>query len=630
MYDPDHTSDDPLWLRVLTSSMVDVAHSRMFDRLYGGSVRADLTWSEAAEIVQLWADVPALPESGADRTSMSVDLRRAAQHLTRGAFDIAVRNAVDEFLAVLPERLDQPHLPAVASAAAEVTRVLDDHGGAGSVLRVLRELAESDAPSELLVFWCEQMCDIAALGGHSGAQMLNRIRDVLRDNALSIAEELGEFDPAVDGDLATQQAGLTIPDRIDLCLDILTQPPTAGHVVVWLFFGNAREFMGVVEVGPVTFIDGHLWLSLMGDDRASDDGRIPDEVRNHPWYFRHLPEVEDDRFVLARVDLGHRLLSDAGQLAERNVRAIGQLSRFWGLSTWQLWRGHIVVVDGQPGLSVGFFPADRPDIDEHPARDGTSYVLEEIDKKLSTHLPIADPALAALLDSIEQLNAARHSPDVLQLITAIRAVDHVARGTNRKWHELLRETYRHAWPLWQYSDELREIAFRAVKDVSAVDRERFLELNRAIVNETSHLSWSIDPREAVASFDELIDLLGDRWPHYRRLVRVRDLIRNPTLLSRVVESGADDFDVLIGRCRRLRNSIVHGGPEESRSLRTVVPLLMSVARTLANDGLHAVVEGVPVARRLEDVRSYYVHQADSLRSGHDVLDTLLEPFPQYE
>ena len=628
MYDPDHTSDDPVWLRVLTSSMVDVSHSRMFDRLYGGSIRADLTWGEAAEIVRVWADAPALPESSADRTSMSQDLRRAAQQLTREAFDPAVRNAVDEFLAVLPERLEEVHLPPVASAAAEVTRVLNDHDGAGSVLRVLCELAESDSPIALLVFWCEQMCDVAALGGHNGAQILNRIRDVLRDNALSIAEELGEFDPADAGDLATQQAGLTIPERIDLCLDILTQPPSAGHVVVWLFFGNAREFMGVVEIGPVTFIDGHLWLSLMRDDRASDDGRIPDEVRNHPLYFQHLPEVEDDRFVLARVDLGHRLLSDAGQLAERNVRAIGQLSRFWGLSTWQLWRGHIVVVDGVPALSVGFFSPDPPDIDEHPERDGTSYVLEEIDKKLSSHLPIADPALAAFLDSIEQLNAARHSPDDLQLITAVRAAELLTQGTNRKWYDLLRETYRFAWPLWQFSDELREIAFRAVKDVSPINRDRFLELNRAIVNETSHLSWSINPREAVASFDELIDLLGDRWPHYRRLVTVRDLIRNPILLARVVESGADDFDVLIGRCRRLRNSIVHGGPEETRTLRTVVPLLMSVARTLVNDGLYAVMEEVPVANRIEHVRRYYERQAESLRNGHDVLETLLEPFPQ--
>lgn len=284
----------------------------------------------------------------------------------------------------------------------------------------------------------------------------------------------------------------------------------------------------------------------------------------------------------------------------------------------------------QPSLSVGFFPPDRPDIDEHPARDGTSYVLEEIDKKLSSHLPIADPALAALLDSIEQLNAARRSPDDLQLITAVRAADHLARGTNRNWHELLRETYRYAWPLWQFSDELREIAFRAVKDVSPVDRERFLELNRAIVNETSHLSWSINPGEAIASFDKLIDLLGDRWPHYRRLVAVRDLTHNPTLLARVVESGADEFDVLIGRSRRLRNSIVHGGPEETGSLRSVVPLLMSVARTLVNDGLHAVVEGVPVAQRLGRVRRYYQHQAESLRNGHDVLKTLLEPFPQPE
>src|SRR5690606_31913488 len=129
MYDSDYASDDPLWLRVLTSSMVDVAHSRMFDRLYGGSVRADLTWGEAAEIVQVWADAPALPESKADRTSLSQELRRAACHLTREAFDPAVRDAVDGFLAVLPERLDKPHLPGVASASAEVTRVLNDHGG---------------------------------------------------------------------------------------------------------------------------------------------------------------------------------------------------------------------------------------------------------------------------------------------------------------------------------------------------------------------------------------------------------------------------------------------------------------------------------------------------------------------
>lgn len=195
-------------------------------------------------------------------------------------------------------------------------------------------------------------------------------------------------------------------------------------------------------------------------------------------------------------------------------------------------------------------------------RDGTSYLLGEIDEKLGSQFPITDPALANLLESIEDLNAARDSPDDLQLITAVRAVDHVARWTEQKWYDLLVNTYRDAWPLWRFSDELRLVAFRAAKDVSDVDRECFLELDGAIVNETTYLSWSINPREAVSSFDEPIGLLGDRWPHVRRLVWVRDLSQSASLLSKVVEHGAADFDVLIWRSRRLRNSIFHGGPQE--------------------------------------------------------------------
>jgi hypothetical protein len=69
--------------------------------------------------------------------------------------------------------------------------------------------------------------------------------------------------------------------------------------------------------------------------------------------------------------------------------------------------------------------------------------------------------------------------------------------------------------------------------------------------------------------DELIDLLGDKWPQMRRLTRVRDLSQSPSLLSEFIEHGATDFDVLIRRAQRLRNSIAHGGPQEKGSLRTV-------------------------------------------------------------
>ena len=630
IHDPDHAWEDPLWLGDLTRVIADVAHSRMFERLYEGTVRAELTWAEAREIVEVWADHPQMPENPRDKRSMSSDLERAAKHLLNNSFDAAIQQAVNEFLAVLPDRLEEQRMAAVREAAAKVTRTLTDHDGSGAVFEVLCAHARSDTPIEDLVFWCEQLCDVVALAGRSAPQVLLRIREVLRDNALTIADELetleaGDSDSV--GDLANQRAGLDVTERIDLSLDILSRSPDAGHIVVWLFIANAREFMGVKTVGPVTFVDGHLWLSLMQADGEPDDPRLPLEVRNHPLNFKHLPDVENDRFVLARVDLGKRLFAGAVELAEQNVRAIGQLSRFWGLSTWKLWRGDIVVVDGVPVPSAGFFPPDRTNVDEHPVRDGTSYVLGEIDEKLGSQLPITDPALANLLDSIEDLNAARDSPDDLQLITAVRAVDHVARWTEQKWYDLLVSTYRYAWPLWRFSDELRQVAFRAVKDVSDVDRERFLELDRAIVNETTHLSWSINPREAVSSFDELIGLLGDRWPQVRRLVWVRDLSQSASLLSKVVEDGAADFDVLIWRSRRLRNSIFHGGPQEKGSLRTVVPLVMSLARTAVNDALHAVVEGVSIAGHLESVRDYYEWQASGLRADQDVLDTLLTPFP---
>ena len=128
--------------------------------------------------------------------------------------------------------------------------------------------------------------------------------------------------------------------------------------------------------------------------------------------------------------------------------------------------------------------------------------------------------------------------------------------------------------------------------------------------------------------DELIDLLGEKWPQMRRLTRVRDLSQSPSLLSEFVEYGAADFDVLIRRARRLRNSIVHGGPQEKGSLGTVVPLVMSLAGTAVNDSLLAVMDQVQIPDRLDAVRDYYEGQASDLRSGRDVVETLLVPFPR--
>lgn len=628
IHDPDHAADDPSWLGDLTRILGEVAHARMFERLHRGDIRADLTWSEAQDIIDAWAAHPQMARTATDQRSMSADLERSATHLLEPSFEKDVLLAVDRFLSVLPDRMTKPMLQPVEQASEEVVRMLISSGAAGTILHLLTAKARAGDSFEEIAFWCDQLCDVVTLGGHDAPRMLLTVQGVLRDDALTITHELGALSEDADiGELASRRAGLDLDERLDLCLDVLSRTPDSGHVVVWLFFSNAREFMGNKELGPVTFIDGHLWNSLMQSEGGLDDSRLPAEVREHPRYFKDLPEVDDDRFVLARIDLGERLVAGAAALAEQNVRAIGQLSRFWGLSTWKLWSGHILVVDGAPALSAGFFPPDPMDIDDHPVRDGTSYVLGEIDEKLGPRFPVTDPALVNLLDSVEDLNAARHSPDDLQLITATRAVDHVSRWTGQEWYDLLRDTYRYAWPLWRFSDDLRSVVFRAVKDVSYVDRQRFRDLNRAIVNETTHLSWSINPREAFSTLGELIDLLGEKWPQMRRLTRIRDLSQSPALLSERVEHGAADFDVLIRRARRLRNSIVHGGPQEKGSLGTVVPLLMSLARTAVNDALHAVVDQVQILDHLTAVRDYYEAQALNLRSGRDVVETLLTPFP---
>ncbi|HEX5451862.1 MAG TPA: hypothetical protein VFW86_05680, partial [Candidatus Limnocylindrales bacterium] len=440
-----------------------------------------------------------------------------------------------------------------------------------------------------------------------------------------------------EGDL-NRPAGSGIEERISLASAVITSIPRRGEAVVWLLYAFARRLSPpVLEVGPrVTLYDVGSLRSVVETGHAAYP--LPPELDNDlqsiglllprldPGARKEGPlpppdprpkEEEEVPHLAVRIDLGTVTISEAEASARSSAEALVALADLHDAeSPWVVEESFSMYIDGRHGAWSFAAPAAfMPTTIQRVAisTDATSEVIRKNTKRWGPHLPILDTEMREATHLLIWLRRARETWPPGRLILCDRIIERVAGWAGLSSPKrLVDEHLRLPWALGRMRAEMVDIAwsaFNAIADISDLGREEQRRLRDAhdeirsdpdIGFDLGVSSWRLDPQGVARK----LGWIAERVPvgsgvHERIETARRRLATGPAAAAWTAELMRE-FKMIDARSRRLRNTLVHGGPAMERAAGEVLPFVESIAV----DALSVSIEG-----RFD---------------GHDLVDVFLE------
>lgn len=444
---------------------------------------------------------------------------------------------------------------------------------------------------------------IDASGRRPGAKLL-RLDDVLDNRAWDVKlslYELGDLPDPPNSDEIMNDAGLTLDSRLELCHRLLTSDQPGGRHVVWLCYENARLHPHTVEFGDVTFFNGEMLVDaleqghmVIGQHHTPVPAELPRPGDLHSW--SDWPPKDED-WVAVRVNLGQQPLADPVRDAVDQADSLVKLAAFYGRGTvWRRMPGHQRVLDGQRrGGSMHWGRADIKKL-----VDKTDFVLEAIAPQFTPHVLITDPTLRSLIDTTAVLDTHRHDIDPTSIVHSIRAVEKVIGHTPAPWHEYLKIHFRGEWARDRIRDEIGEALHRVGEAyelrgvVQLPPDEELYRLDRG--------QHSYDHAVAITELPRLAQEIPTHHPTARQVRSLAKRTANTGQLQVWAEELTAEYERLIDRLARCRNSLAHGGPISDPMARTVQHLADTHARRTTGSALEAFLHGRPPASALDASR----------------------------
>ncbi len=465
------------------------------------------------------------------------------------------------------------------------------------------------------------------------------LASILDDAAMWIASARFYLDgtPIPDGGHWDDEAGLTAEERLDPCRRLLSTPPQAGSQVVWFAYGNARVTTGwTIAFGPVSFFDGpelleairragedpdwasNSHLELPGELLADDDARSisgPTSV----W------PTEVEHWVAVRVELEHgKPYADPVSAARDQADVLVRPASFHsGGTSWQPYSGHRHYIDAE--FRSGSYPIG-PELDYSLETDHTDEQLEGFRSELANHLPVHDSQLHELLLAAGVLDGSSTGNDPSALLHDVRIIELLAsRSGTSNWQYQLTSTFAVRWAHRQILQELYSSVAGALHDLIVQDpnipkRQDLLTLAPG--------STDRYVRRYDTCLSALPGLATGAPAHHRATRRVRTVhrrLRNNAALARWVTELVSEYDRLVARLSRCRNSLAHGGPVDLRVAATVRSFGNTQAKLATSIGLWAVVAGDSVEVAFRQHKQERDDWRAAISSRATVADALLPP-----
>lgn len=578
----------------------------------------------ALQGLAVWLREEAYPR-GPDCASLVADTINGLRVLLDGPYPVQVRDATQDLISALEAGSTEFAFRAARENLLQQTEAMTQLVTSNSALastwnEVVRVHQDPAAAPEDLAEQVAVLRSSCEAGGRDWNHLSRLLLGVLADSARGIAEVVeprGDLSPLAPRASPAERAGLTVPERLQLCVDILTRPPESGDCVLWLAFYNAQVDPLQLPIGPVTFIEGQWWDSVM--KHSPDHQGLPEEIRADLLASRHLFDglPESSRYVLARIELGEQLLSDAVARGQANIRALVQLADFRGRSSWIEMHGYVLFVNGQWERN-GFFAIPVSPATTELVQDDTRRQLRQLQPMIGPHLPISDPRLQQATASLAWLSDARRSESAAKLVLSLRIVEQVARwaaGAQVAWYKFAADYLRHGWSYQQLLRELTDAVLPAVYEIDQVNREDFLWVLSDLRLEHEGLTRVVDRARCIPRIPWLLDRLPVASRARRPLAVVGRRLGSGNAAVERLDVLALEFDVLLARARRCRNAIAHGNPLEQGVLERSGDFAYWLGAQSLYDTLDGLLLEDALDRHFELLEAHHLDSLTALRAG---------------
>lgn len=435
------------------------------------------------------------------------------------------------------------------------------------------------------------------------------LASVLDDSAMQIGwvRHHVEKTPLPEGGHWDNAAGLSPDERLDLCRRLLAMPLlTAGSQVVWFAYGNGRITTDWdVTIGPVGFFDGPELVAALKQAEDHPDGathlqvHLPrellddDEARDSDNTSTFWPHGVD-HWVAVRVELEPgKPYADPVSTAQDQAEVLVRLASFhMGGTSWQPYTGHRHYVDG--AFRSGSYPIG-PELDYSIENDHTDEQLEELRPELAAHLPVQNSGLHELLRAAGVLDSSAKGDDPAALLHDVRTIELLAsRCGTSNWQYHLTSRFAVRWARRLILQELYAAVAGALDDIRIDDPTLPQRQDlRALAPGTSD-RYVVRYDVCLAALPRLADGLPAHHRATRRLRTVHRRLRNSAALESWIKNLVSEYERLVARLSRCRNSLAHGGPVDLRVAATVHRFANAQAKLTTSIGLWAVVAGSSV------------------------------------
>jgi hypothetical protein len=413
---------------------------------------------------------------------------------------------------------------------------------------------------ELRLFHLRELVEHAGLDWKRTSDRLDAVLEDRHEAVTPLADEL----PADSG----ETAGLPEERRLALCGELIGREPGREARVVWLVVDHSAIPEPWISVGPIDIYAGALWpdgLKAGGPLSRMDPNFIPPPELDDDCLQPMTDRIQLDQVLLARVSL-----SDVppGAAARRAREVLESAIDFANAgSSWRLFGGEMVwgEIGGWSGSSL-LSPTElaRFEGPVDPVFEPTAEAFAELDPDWIRRLAAGDPIAAeAVRDTRLSLAAAGQDDPLLTLALGTRPIERAFRALDPEGGDraaAARAYLRPAWVRRAIYGELQDAAVAGLEVTRTgpdLGELRRIESRVWRPDRPGRKLFSLAGFAQVAG--DLLALVNDEGTVADRLLRQTiDLLDDPAVALRRIETLEARFERLLDRSERQRNTVIHG------------------------------------------------------------------------
>jgi hypothetical protein len=210
------------------------------------------------------------------------------------------------------------------------------------------------------------------------------------------------------------------------------------------------------------------------------------------------------------------------------------------------------------------------------------------------------------------------------VMAAVRAIEHVNARTTRgvpHWADFASEYFRKAQSRVRIVEFVSRYTRAAVDNSPGLPRDdprnkELHEINSKLqVREWPHQMFNA--RAAADHVPALKRIYADHWL-VRGLGELETILATPAEMYGRLEEQGRRFDRHLGRLKRLRNSVIHGGPVSDSACESVSTFAYNLGHQCLNEVMKAILLGREIPSHMTEYRTDHIDRYERARTTGDI------------